>query len=54
MHKADEYFLSPIYNQAFNTLKKIVNKDNVLNKHRTHILYIYATDSNGKISPVDN
>jgi hypothetical protein len=30
MRKADEYYLSPIYNEALAILKRIINKTNVL------------------------
>jgi hypothetical protein len=46
MRKADEFYLSPIYNEAFNILKKIINKTNVLK--------IYIESGLFKISLNDN
>jgi hypothetical protein len=46
MRKADEFYLSPIYNEAFNILKKIINKTNVLK--------IYIESGLFKISSNDN
>ncbi|CAF3151034.1 unnamed protein product [Rotaria socialis] len=46
MRKADEYYLSPIYDQAFESLKKIINKTNVLKLYVQSGLFSTSSDLN--------
>jgi len=46
MRKADEFYLSPIYNEAFNILKKIINKTNVLKIYIESGLFTISSNDN--------
>jgi hypothetical protein len=46
MRKADEFYLSPIYNEAFSILKKIVNKTNVLKIYTESGLFSTSSNDN--------
>lgn len=44
MRKADEFYLSPIYNHAFNILKKVINQTNALKLYCESGLFSTSTD----------
>jgi hypothetical protein len=46
MRKADEFYLSPIYNEAFNILKKTINKTNVLKLYTESGLFSTSSNDN--------
>lgn len=46
MRKADEYHLSPIYDEAFDILKKTINKTNVLKLFTQSGLFSTPSDNN--------
>ncbi|CAF3875033.1 unnamed protein product [Rotaria sp. Silwood2] len=46
MRKADEYHLSPIYDKAFNILKKTINKTNVLKLYTQSGLFSTSSNDN--------
>jgi hypothetical protein len=46
MRKADEYFLSLIYVQAFNMLKSVINKSNVLKIYMQSGLFPLSSNDN--------
>jgi hypothetical protein len=46
MRKADEFYLSPIYNEAFNILKKTITKTNVLKLYMSSGLFPSSSDNN--------
>ena len=48
MRKADEFFLSPIYNEAFNILKKMINKTNVLKLYTESGLFPSSLNNNNQ------
>ncbi|CAF1235201.1 unnamed protein product, partial [Rotaria sordida] len=46
MRKADEYYLSPMYKEAFNILKKTINKTNVLKLYTQSGLFSTSSNDN--------
>jgi len=46
MRKADEFYLSSIYDEAFNILKKTINKTNVLQLYMKSGLFPISSNDN--------